>query len=52
MECSTVDCNVTCGNVGFLGLGVIRFGCFEQIFYCDVVTFVSINSSFIKCEGV
>ena len=47
----TVDRNVTCGNVGFLGLGVVRFGCIGEIICCVVVTVVT-TSSFAKCDGV
>ena len=48
----TVDCNVTCGNVGSLGFGVVRFGCIGEIICCVVVTIVSTISSFIICDGV
>ena len=48
----TVDCNATCRNVRFLGLGVVRFGCIGEIFCCMLVTIVSITSSFMKCDGV
>ena len=48
----TVDCNVTCGNVGFLGLGVVRFGCIGEIICCVVVVTVSTTSSFEECDGV
>ena len=42
MEGLTVECNVTCGNVGFLGLGNVRFGCIGEIFCCFVVVTVSL----------
>ena len=48
----TVDCNVTCGNVEVLGLGVVRFGFIGEILCCVVVTIVSTTSSFTKCDGV
>ena len=47
-----MDCNVTCGNIGFLGLGVVTFGCIGEILCCVVVTIVSTISSFTKCDGV
>ena len=47
-----VDCNVTCSNVGFLGLGVVRFGCICELLCCVVVTIVSTFFSITKCEGV
>ena len=31
-----MDCNVTCVNIGFLGLGVVRFGCIGEILCCLV----------------
>ena len=34
----TVDCNVTCGKVGFLGLGVVTFGFIGEVLCCVVVT--------------
>ena len=48
----TADCNVTCGKVGFLGLGVVRFGCIGEILCCFVVTTVVTSSSFAKGDGV
>ena len=48
----TVDCNVTCGRVGFFGLGVVRFGCIGEILCCVVVTTVVTTSSFAKCDDV
>ena len=45
-------CNVTCGKSGFLGLGVVRFGCIGEILFCVVVAIVSIISPFTKCDGV
>ena len=48
----TADCNVTCGKVEFLGLGVVRIGCIGEILCCVVVTFVSTISSFTNCDGV
>ena len=48
----TVDCNVTCGHVGFLGLGVVRFGCIGEIICCVVVVTVSTSSSFVKRDVV
>ena len=36
-----MDCNVTCGNVGFWGLGVVSFGCIGEILSCVVFTIVS-----------
>ena len=43
-----MDCNVTCGKSGFLGLGVVRFGCIGEILCCVVVAIVSTISSFTK----
>ena len=48
----TVDCKVTCGSVVFLFLGVVRFGCIDEILCCVVVTVVWTISSFMKCDGV
>ena len=48
----TVDCNVTCGKIGFLGLGVGRLGCIGEMLCCVVVITVVTISSFAKCDGV
>ena len=48
----TMDYKVTYGNIGFLGLGVVWFGCIGEIFCCTVVAIVSTISSFAKCDGV
>ena len=48
----TVDCNVFCCIFGFLGLGVVRFGCIDEILCCVVVAIVSTISSFGKWDGV
>ena len=48
----TLDCKVTDGKIGFLGLGVVRFGCISEILCCVVVAIVSTISSFAKCDGV
>ena len=48
----TVDCNVTCGKVGFLGLGVARLGCIGEIHCCCVVVITVVTtSSLAKCDG-
>ena len=47
-----VDCNVTCGKVGFLGLGVVRFECIGEILYCVFFFFVVTTSSFAKSDSV
>ena len=46
-----MDCNVTCGNVGLLGLGVVRFGCIGELLCCVVVAIFSTISSFTICDG-
>ena len=51
MEGLTVDCNVTCGKLGFLGLGIVRFGCIGEIICCVVFTVSAVSSS-AKCDGV
>ena len=48
----TVDCKVTCGKVGFLGLGVVGYGCIGEIFCCVVVITVVTTSSFANCDDV
>ena len=47
-----MDCSVTCGNVAFLGLGFVRFGCIGETLCCVVVTIVSTISSITKCDGL
>ena len=47
----TVDCNVTCGNVGDFGIGVVRFGLIGEILCCAAVVIVSAISYFTKCDG-
>ena len=47
-----MDCNVTCGNVGFFGFGVVGNGYVEEILCCVVVTIVSTISSFRKSDIV
>ena len=46
-----MDCNVTCGSVGFFGLGIVRYGCIGEILCCVVVAIVSTTSSFTHCDG-
>ena len=48
----TRDCNVTCGKVGFLGLGVVRFDCIGEMLCCVVVITVVTTSLFVKSDGV
>ena len=48
----TVDCSVTCGKIGFIGFGVVRFGCIGEILCCAVVTTVLITSSFVRSDDV
>ena len=48
----TIDCKVTCGKAGFLGLAVVRFGCIGEILCCAVVFTVVTTSSFAKSDGV
>ena len=45
-----VDCSVTCGKIGFFGLGVVRFGCIGEILCCAVVTTVVTTFSFMGCD--
>ena len=45
-------CNVTCGNVGFLGLDVVRFGCIGEMLCCVFVAIVSTISSFTTCHAI
>ena len=47
-----MDCNITCCNIGFLGLGVVRFGCIGEILCFVVVTIVSNIISLMKSDGV
>ena len=47
-----MDCNVTCGKDGFLGLGVERFGFIGEILCCVVVIIFSTISSFTGCGGI
>ena len=46
-----MDINVTCGNVGLLGLGVVRLGCIGELLCCVVLAIVSSISSFTICDG-
>ena len=39
---------VTCGKIGFLGLGFARFGCIGEILSCVLVITVVTTSSFAK----
>ena len=47
----TVYCNVTCGLIVIMGLGVEMIGCFGERFCCVIVTIVSTTFSFLKCDG-
>ena len=48
----TVDWGVTCGKIGFFGLGVVRFGCIGEILCCAVVTTVVTTPPFVRCDDV
>ena len=52
MVCLTVDCSVTCGKIGFFGLGVVSLGCIGEILCCAVVTIAVTPSSFAKYNDV
>ena len=46
-----MDCDIVCGNFGFLCFCVVRSGRISEILCFWVVTIVSTISSFTKCDG-